>query len=200
MLTHLIQSFGYPAVFVLMTLESALLPIPSEVTMPFAGFLASQGTFKLWIVIALGAFGNLAGSLIAYYIGCVIEENVLIGWIRRYGKYLLIRESDYRRGEEWFSRYGSATAFFSRLLPGIRTYLSLPAGMFRMNLWTFSLYTFIGSLLWSGLLAWIGYSLSSQWEGAGNLLKPLEYFVIACMVLFVGYFLYHRAYRYNQKQ
>lgn len=192
MLTYLIQSFGYLAVFILMTLESVFIPIPSEVTMPFAGYLASQGTLNFWYVILAGAFGNLAGSLAGYYIGYLLEESVLIGWIRRYGKYLLVRESDYHRGAIWFTKYGSAAVFFSRLLPVVRTYISLPAGMFEMNVVRFSLYTFIGSLLWSGFLTWIGYALGNQWGNAASLVKPLEYGVIACTILLAGYFLYRR--------
>ncbi|MBU6321626.1 MAG: DedA family protein [Patescibacteria group bacterium] len=198
MLTHLIQSFGYLAVFVLMTLESALLPIPSEVTMPFAGYLASRGALNLWAVIVLGAIGNLIGSLAAYYFGYLIEEHLLVEWIRRYGKYLLIRESDYHRGASWFSRYGTAAVFFSRLLPAVRTYISLPAGMFEMNLWRFSAYTLIGSLLWSGFLAWVGYTLGTHWGDIGNVLRPLEYIVVASIVLFIGYGVYRITRRYNR--
>lgn len=200
MLTHLIQSFGYLAVFILMTLESVFIPIPSEVTMPFAGFLASQGTLNLWFVILAGALGNLVGSLAGYYIGYLLEESVLISWIRKYGKYLLIRESDYHHGAAWFMKYGGAAVFFSRLLPAVRTYVSLPAGMFEMNIGKFSLYTFVGSLLWSGFLTWIGYVLGNQWGSVGNLVKPLEYFVIACFALFVCYFVYRRTRRYTRKK
>ncbi len=192
MLTHLIQTFGYLAIFVLMTLESALLPIPSEITMPFAGYLARQGTLILWVVILVGTVGNLVGSLAAYYLGHVIEERALIGWIRRYGKYLLIREADYHRGVAWFAKYGGPAAFFSRILPGVRTYLSLPAGMFEMNLVKFSVYTFAGSLLWSGFLAWIGYKLGGQWGSVGSLVRILEYAVGAGVVLAVAYYLYRR--------
>ena len=192
MLTHFVQTFGYLAIFVLMTLESALLPIPSEITMPFAGYLASQGTLDLWAVIMVGTVGNLAGSLAAYYLGQIIEERALVRWIRRYGRYLLIRESDYHRGVAWFAKYGGAAAFFYRIMPGIRTYLSLPAGMFEMNVTAFSLYTFSGSLLWSGFLAWIGYSLGSDWGSVSRLVRPLEYLVGAALIGAVAYYLYRR--------
>ncbi len=193
MVTGIIQSFGYFALFALMTLESVFVPIPSEVTMPFAGYLASQGSLNLWFVMLAGALGNLAGSLVGYYIGYLLEESVLIGWIRRYGKYVLLKEEDYHRGASWFSKYGSAAVFLSRLLPAVRTYISLPAGMFEMNVWRFSLYTFAGSLLWSGLLAWIGYLLGNQWNDIGDYVAPLEYGIAVCGVLLVGYYLYRRA-------
>lgn len=192
MLTHLVSSYGYLAVFVLMTLESALIPIPSEVTMPFAGFLASQGSLSLWLVVFLGATGNVLGSLMGYAIGFVLEEHLLLGWIRRYGRYLLVSEHDYARAAGWFTRYGSPTVFFSRLLPAVRTFISLPAGVFRMPLATFSFYTFVGSLLWSGFLAWIGYYLGSQWDHIGPIFSKLQYGVVAVFLLVIGYYVYRK--------
>lgn len=192
MLTHIIQSSGYFAVFALMTLESAFIPIPSEVTMPFAGFLASRGMLNLWIVVFMGGLGNLVGSLVGYYIGALFKEEMLLGWIRRYGKYVLLREEDYYRGLTWFSKYGSLGVFASRLLPAVRTFISLPAGVFKMNVIKFSLYTFIGSLLWSALLTWIGYALGSQWDNIGSYIKPLEYAVILFVGLSLMYYLYRR--------
>ncbi len=192
MLTHLISVYGYLAVFVLMTLESALIPIPSEVTMSFAGFLASRGMFSLWGVAVVGAVGNVLGSLIGYYIGYALEEHVLLGWIRRYGRFLLVSEKDYERAALWFSTFGAPTVFFSRLLPGIRTFISLPAGVFRMKLWTFSLYTFVGSLLWSGLLTWVGYYLGSQWSRIEPVFSRLQYGIAALVVVAVTYYAYRK--------
>ena len=192
MLTHLISSYGYVAVFVLMVLESALIPIPSEVTMPFAGFLASQGTYALWPLVLVGAAGNLLGSLVGYYLGYTLEERVLQRWIRRYGKFVLVSESDYARASAWFTRYGNPTVFFSRLLPAVRTFISLPAGVFRMNLITFSLYTFVGSFLWSGMLAWIGYVLGSHWDRIGPVVHTLQYGVIALVVFGIGVYAYRK--------
>ena len=192
MLTHFISAYGYLAVFVLMTLESALIPIPSEVTMSFAGFLASRGAFSLWGVAVVGAVGNVLGSLIGYYIGYVLEEHVLLGWIRRYGRFLLVSEKDYERAESWFSTFGAPTVFFSRLLPGIRTFISLPAGVFRMKLSTFSLYTFAGSLLWSGILAWVGYYLGSQWSRIGPVFGRLQYGLAALVAFTIAYYVYRK--------
>jgi membrane protein DedA with SNARE-associated domain len=175
-----------------MTLESVFVPIPSEVTMPFAGYLASRGELNLWAAILVGAFGNLIGSLAGYYIGYFLEEHVLVRWIRAYGKYVLMRESDYHKGASWFAKYGSAAVFVSRLLPAVRTFISLPAGMFEMDIWKFSLYTFGGSLIWSGLLTWVGYMLGNQWSGAGDSIRVLEYFIIICAVLLIGYYIYRR--------
>lgn len=161
---HLIQSTGYLGIFILMTLESALIPIPSEITMPFAGFLVSQGKLNFWFVVLAGAFGNLIGSLIAYGIGYYLEEHVIVKWVKKYGKFLLITEHEYERSLRWLRKYGESVAFFSRILPAVRTFISLPAGLSEMNIWKFSFYTFIGSLLWSAALTYVGVRFGSEWD------------------------------------
>ena len=147
-----------------MTLESALLPIPSEITMPFSGFLSNQGSLSFFWIGIVGAIGNLVGSLIGYYIGFLLEENLILSLIRKYGKFILITEDDYRKSTKWFTKYGNGVVFFSRLLPAVRTFISLPAGVFKMNIWKFSAYTFAGSLIWSYLLAYIGLYFGSKWN------------------------------------
>lgn len=189
---HLIQSTGYLGIFILMTLESALIPIPSEVTMPFAGFLANKGTLLLPLVILVGGFGNLAGSLIGYYIGFFLEEKVLLEWIRKYGKFVLITEKDYMNSAKWFTKYGQGIVFIARLLPAVRTFISLPAGIFSMNIWKFSLYTFIGSLLWSGILAYIGFFLGSKWVTLGPIFSKFHIVIIVFILVSLGYFIYHK--------
>ena len=155
-LTHIIisiiNSTGYWGVFLLMAAESALIPIPSEVTMPFTGYLASTGRFNVYLVIFIGAFANLAGSILAYALGFWGEEHLIRQLIRKYGKFLLITEDEYDRAEKWFRKYGQGIAFFSRLLPVVRTFISLPAGIAEMNFIKFCLLTFLGSLIWSALL------------------------------------------------
>lgn len=192
---HLINQSGYLAVFVLMTLESMLLPIPSEVTMPFGGFLAQQGHAVLWIIILLGALGNLLGSLIAYAIGYFLEESVIVTLIKKYGKFILISEHDYTRAMKWFQKYGSGVTFFSRLLPVVRTFISLPAGLAEMNIWKFSIYTFLGSLLWSGLLAYIGYVLGSKWESIHPLFQKFQDIIIVLLVVAIAYYIYHKLHK-----
>ena len=189
---HLISQSGYVAVFLLMTLESALLPIPSEVTMPFAGFLAQGGHLNFWIVVLLGAFGNLVGSLIAYALGFYLEESVIIGLIKRYGKFVLISEHEYTRAVRWFGKFGSPIAFFSRLLPVVRTFISLPAGLSEMNVWKFSFYTFVGSLIWSGFLTWIGFFLGTKWNAWEPYFKKFQYVVIALLILGILWYLNHK--------
>ncbi len=187
-----IQSGGYFAIFWLMTLESALLPVPSEVVMPFAGFLISKGTFVFWLVVLAGALGNLAGSLVGYYLGYALGESVVLRFIRRYGTYVLVSPEDYELASAWFKKYGNGVVFFSRLLPAVRTYISLPAGVFRSNIWKFILYTFVGSLLWSAFLTYIGMYLGERWDTLGPLFAKFQYAIIALFVLALGYFVYRK--------
>src|SRR3989344_4210533 len=120
-LAHYIITFidatSYFGIFILMTLESALIPIPSEITMPFSGYLVSQGELNFWLVVFVGAFANLVGSWIAYGIGYFLEETVIVGWIMKYGKILLFTVDDYEKSRRWFLKYGNSIVFFSRLLP-----------------------------------------------------------------------------------
>ena len=164
LIIHLIQSTGYLGIFILMTLESALIPIPSEITMPFAGFLVSQGKLNFWLVVLAGAFGNLIGSLIAYGIGFYLEEHAIVKLVKKYGKFLLITEHEYERSLRWLRKYGESVAFFSRVLPAVRTFVSLPSGLSEMNIWKFSFYTFIGSLLWSIALTYVGVRFGDKWD------------------------------------
>lgn len=187
---HFVQSAGYGAVFVLMMLESMLIPIPSEVTMPFAGFMAQQGHMSLWIVIFVGAFANLVGSLIAYAIGYYLEESVVISLIDKYGKYILLRKHEYERAMKWFQKYGNSVVFFSRLLPAVRTFISLPAGLAEMNVIKFSVYSFLGSFIWSGILTYIGYYLGKNWENIHGVFSKFQYVVIAVLVLGIAYYIY----------
>ena len=189
---HFIQSIGYLGIFVLMALDSMLIPIPSEITMPFAGFLANKGTLSLPIVILMGALGNLVGSILGYYIGFFLEEKVLLAFIRKYGKYILISEKDYDQSKHWFTKYGSRIVFLARLIPGIRTFISLAAGMFAMELKRFILYTFLGCLIWSALLTYIGYYLGSKWETLGPIFHNFQLVIVAILVGAIGLFVYHK--------
>ena len=179
---QLIQQSGYVGVFILMALESALIPIPSEVTMPFAGFLVQQGKLNLYLVILVGAFANLTGSLVAYGLGYYLEETVILKLIDKYGKFVLISKKEYEHSMHWFRKYGDSVAFFSRILPAVRTFISLPAGLSEMNIWKFSIFTFLGSLIWSTFLTLVGVYFGSKW----SILEPyFRKFNIALAVLFI---------------
>ncbi|SHO46186.1 SNARE associated Golgi protein-like protein [Nitrosotalea sinensis] len=154
-----ISGTGYLGIFFLMVAESALIPIPSEVIMPFSGYLVSTGKLNPIITILAGAVGNLVGSLIAYVIGVKLGREFII----KYGKYVLLKKSHLEWTESYFKKYGDRSTFVSRLLPAVRTYISLPAGVAKMNLKKFSAYTFVGSLAWSAMLTYVGMALGEQW-------------------------------------
>lgn len=159
-ITRLISSWGYVGIFVTMTLESALIPIPSEAVIPFTGFLAYMGEMNIWLIVLVSTLANLTGSIIAYFIGKYLGR----GFVRRYGKYVLLNTGHLQLVEGWFNKYGSLTVLFSRMLPLIRTYNALPAGMGKMNLPKFCLFTFIGSIPWNLALVLVGYVLKENWS------------------------------------
>lgn len=192
LIIHLIQSSGYLGIFLLMTLESLLLPIPSEVTMPFAGFLSQQGHLIFWVVVLIGAFGNLIGSLIAYAIGFYLEEHIILNLIEKYGKYILVSKHDYLKAVSWLKKYGNSVAFFSRLLPVVRTFISLPAGLSEMNIWKFSIYTFFGSFIWSALLTYIGFALGSNWDSIHPYFSKFQILIVALFVVAILFYLNHK--------
>jgi len=156
----IISTAGYSGVFILMALESACIPIPSEVIMPFSGFLVWEGRFILWQVVLWGAIGNLVGSIAAYAVGYFGGRRT----IEKYGKYILISSHDLELADNWFKKYGQATVFFSRLLPIARTFISLPAGIARMDFKKFCFYTFVGCLPWSWFLTYFGVLMGENWD------------------------------------
>lgn len=177
-LTSFVQSYGLLAIFILMTAESALIPIPSEITMPFAGFLAGLGVINIWLAIIIGAFGNLCGSLLAFWLGKTMGE----GWIRlaikKWGRWILVHENDFDISLTWFKKYGQGITFASRLLPIVRTFISLPAGIAKMNLGVFTLLTFIGSLVWSAVLAYTGLKLGENWASIEPYFRKFQFLIV----------------------
>lgn len=172
-----------------MTLESALIPIPSEVTMPFSGFLASTNVLSVWSIILVGTIANLAGSLIAYYIGYFLEETVLLKLIKKYGKFILVTEHEYDKANGWFKKYGDKIIFISRLLPGIRTIISLPAGMFEMDIKKFIIYTTIGCFIWSTLLTYTGFYLGENWQSLEGVYRKFEIVIVVALVVAVVWYI-----------
>lgn len=155
-----ISQTGYLGIVLLMAIESACIPLPSEIILPFSGYLVTTGRFNLWWVGVAGAVGCNLGSIVAYAVGSYGGRS----WLERYGRYVLITQRDLAWADRWFARYGEATVFFARLLPVIRTFIALPAGIARMNFWRFNAYTFLGSLPWCLGLAWVGMKLGERWE------------------------------------
>lgn len=185
-----IGTMGYPGVFLLMAIESALIPIPSEVIMPFSGFLVSQGKFNLWIVILVGALGNLAGSWTAYALGYYGEKRLVRRLVVKYGKFILLTEEEFDNSIKLFNKYGQWTAAISRVLPAIRTVISLPAGIAKLPFWKFSALTFFGSLIWSAFLTLAGVKLGENWESIRPLFRKFDFLIIILAIILAGAYVY----------
>jgi membrane protein DedA with SNARE-associated domain len=191
------NALSWPGVVLLMTIESACIPLPSEIIMPLAGWMLveSAGLSAWYIILAgfCGALGNLFGSLIAYWVG--LKGGIPL--LRRYGKYILISNHDLDRANLWFAKYGDWITFIARFVPAVRTFISLPAGIARMNLAKFSLYAFLGSFFWSCALAYGGYVLGRNWESIRNAMRPFDYpivgLIIVAIIVFIWMRLRHRS-------
>jgi membrane protein DedA with SNARE-associated domain len=177
--TNVIGDLGLAGIFGLMLLESACIPIPSEATMLFAGFNVSEGHYSLLAVTAAGVLGNLAGSWIAYAVGWYGRVDVL----EKHGAKVGIRTSHLAVADRWFARHGDATVFFTRLLPVVRTFISLPAGVARMPFWRFTLFTLAGCIPWVFALAFIGEKVGANWEKWKNDLHYVDYAIVAMVVV-----------------
>jgi membrane protein DedA with SNARE-associated domain len=160
-----ISTLGYGGVALLMAIESACIPLPSEIIMPFSGYLVYKGQFNLWGVGVAGAVGCVVGSWVAYYVGLYGGRP----FIERYGRYVLMSRHDLDLADRWFARHGEIIVFASRLLPVVRTFIAFPAGVARMNLTRFTVYTFLGSLPWCLGLAYVGQLLGEQWDKSETL-------------------------------
>ncbi len=184
-----IGAYGYFAIFVLMMLESALIPIPSEVTMVFGGFLVARGELDFIAVGMIGAVANVLGSWLAYYVGRVGGRPLAERW----GRFIFLRKKELDRADEWFEERGELTVFVTRLLPVIRTFISFPAGVARMPFWRFTIYTFLGCLPWSFALTWAGVVLGDNWEVFLRHSRPVVIGVGVITVAVIGWWLWRRA-------
>ena len=178
-----VDALGLPGVFVLMTLESACIPVPSEATMLFAGFNVSDGQYPLWAAVAVGSVANLVGSWIAYAVGYYGRVDIL----ERHGRKLHIKPSHLATADRWFERHGDLTVLVTRMLPIIRTFISLPAGVARMPFWRFSVLTLIGCIPWVFMLTFIGKQAGDNWEKWKDSLHYVDYAVVALIVVGVVY-------------
>ena len=174
-----VDAMGLAGVFVLMLLESACIPVPSEATMLFAGFNVSNGEYSLLAATAAGVLGNLVGSWIAYGVGYVGRVDLL----EKHGRKLHVKQSHLEWADRWFDRHGDATVFFTRMLPIIRTFISLPAGVARMPFWRFTVFTLLGCIPWVLLLTFIGKQAGDNWESWKDSLHYVDYAVAAAIVI-----------------
>lgn len=187
-LTSLYGAVGYIGVMLAMAIESAMIPLPSELILPMAGYMVwdatkleplTGGAWNFWVVVIVATLGNTLGSLVAYAIGAYGGRPFL----ERYGRYLLIRPHEIEAADHFFAKYGSATVFFGRLLPIVRTFISFPAGVTRMPLGKFIAYSTAGALPWSILLAWAGLQLGASWTTLREMLKPFDMAIAVAVVL-----------------
>jgi membrane protein DedA with SNARE-associated domain len=189
----------WPGVVALMAVESACIPFPSELIMPLAGWMLvkEQGltVHYIWAAGAYGALGNTVGSVIAYIVGMWAGRPLL----NKYGRYILMSPRDLDLADRWFSKSGSWTVFVSRLLPIIRTYISLPAGIARMNIAKFLIYTFAGSFIWSAGFAYGGYRMGEHWEQLREAMRPFDPLFIAVIVALIVFYIYRHVKRPDNK-
>lgn len=186
-----ISTTGYAGIVILMAIESACIPLPSEIIMPFAGYLVSTGRFDLYMAATAGAIGCNIGSIFAYELGRRGGRAVVDRW----GRYVLMSHGDLDRAERFFSRWGDLTVLVCRLLPAIRSFIAFPAGVARMNLWRFHFYTFIGSWPWCYGLAWVGMKLGEQWRTdprLSGILHTLDFLIVGTILAGGVWFLWHR--------
>jgi membrane protein DedA with SNARE-associated domain len=190
-LENLFQTIGWAGVVVIMALESANIPIPSEVTMPLSGWLLveARGGTRLASILLGGWWGGLGctiGSLISYALGLYGGRPLL----EKYGKYILVGQRDLERADKWFARWGDWATFISRLLPIVRTFISFPSGVVRINIWRFTLFTFVGSFIWCAALAWGGYEFGARWEELRAIMRPFDIPIAIIILAGMIYYVY----------
>lgn len=176
-----ISELGYGGIVLLMAIESACIPLPSEIIMPFSGYLVFRGEFVLWLVALSGAVGCVLGSLVAYWVGARGGRPL----VEKYGRYILVSRHDLALADRWFGLHGDIIILIGRLLPVVRTFIAFPAGVARMPMIKFIVYTFIGSLIWCWALAWIGLRLGAHWDTLGAWFHRFDA-VIAGIILLAG--------------
>jgi membrane protein DedA with SNARE-associated domain len=190
---HFISTYGYAAIFVLSVLQSCCVPTSSELTMGFAGFLAYQGKLNLVAAIGIGAGGELVGAYIAWMIGRTLGR----AFVDRYGKYLLLTHHDLDRAEAWYDRHDRWGVFGSRLIPVVRNFVAVPAGVAEVPLVRFGILTAAGSLIWDGAMAGIGYGLANEWTSIMHGFSDAGYVLAALVVLAIAFVIWHRWRRYR---
>jgi membrane protein DedA with SNARE-associated domain len=180
---HLIQSAGYLGVFVLMVLNATAIPIPSEVTLPFAGFLANHGGPSLVLIIIVGILGDLVGSIIGYSIGYLLEENLLLSLIKKYGKFILVTEHDYQLATTWIKKYGAPVVFIGKMLPGVKSFVAVAAGITEVKFIKFIISNVLAALVYVSFVTYVGFYLGSEWDTLGEYFRKFELVIIVFLIL-----------------
>lgn len=179
----IIEAIGYPGVAMLMIIENIFPPIPSEIIMPFAGFVSEEGSLNLWGVIIAGTLGSVLGTTPYYVIGYKIGEDRLEQWVDKHGRWLLLKNNDIERAQNWFDRHEAIAVLFGRIVPGIRTLISIPAGLKRMNFITFILLSLLGTSVWVSILTLLGREFGRNYDKVEAYLGPVSYIVIGALAL-----------------
>ena len=179
-----------------MMLESMVVPVPSEFVMPFAGFLVAQGNFNFILVIVASSLGSITGSIIFYYIGKTGGHTL----VEKYGKYVLVDTEDIKKTEKWFNKRGELTIFIARLIPVVRHLISLIAGIGKMNVKKFTLYTILGATLWNGILTYLGFILGQHWNEVSQYLEELDIIIVILLIVGCLYFAYLHITRKKKNQ
>ncbi len=181
---NIIETLGYPGVFLLMLLGNANIPIPSEIIMTSSGALVGLGKFKFWLVVLVGTLGDITGSLTSYFIA------------ERFSRRLKASE-DFKRAESWYKRFGAASLIFGKMIPFIRAFIAFPAGIFKVKLWKFLLFVSIGALSWSLMLTYIGFFLGGNWPAIEPYFRKFDFVVAAILVIGLIWWIRHRFYGKN---
>jgi len=191
-----ISHLGYVGIFFLMMLESMVVPVPSEFVMPFAGFLVAQGSINFILVIVASTLGSITGSIIFYFIGKTGGHTL----VEKYGKYVLVDTEDIKKTEEWFKKRGQLTIFFARLIPVVRHLISLIAGIGKMNVKKFTVYTILGAALWNSILTYLGFILGQHWNEISQYAEELDVGIVILLVIGCLYFAYRHITRKKKNQ
>lgn len=186
-IVEIVSALGYVGVFLLMLLENIFPPIPSELIMPLAGFVAARGDLNFIAVILVGTAGSVVGALPWYYAGAKLGQKRMKHFAERWGHWLTLSPEDVDKASEWFDRHGKGAVFFGRLIPAVRTLISVPAGIAGMSMTKFLIYSTLGSLIWTALLALAGYLLESQYQRVSEYLNPVSTAIVVLMVLYYLY-------------
>ena len=189
---HLIQSSGYVGILILMILNASAIPIPSEVTLPFAGFLSNQGNLSLIFVIITGVIGDLIGSIIGYSIGYFLEENLLLNLIKKYGKFILVTEHDYQKATTWIKKYGAPVVFLGKMTPGVKSFISVAAGITGIKFYKFVVSNILAAIVYVSAVSYFGFYLGSKWNTIGGYFRKFEIVIVIFLVLALIFYINYK--------
>lgn len=188
----IMEQLGYLGIALLMFLDNVFPPIPSEIIMPSAGYSASQGELLFVGVVVAGCFGSLLAAALLYWVGYKFEHDAIFRFVDRYGKYLFLKSADVKKSLDWFEKYGHRIVFAGRMIPAVRSLISIPAGMSRMPFWKFMFYSSLGTIIWTTFLAAVGFYFGENQALMQKIFSQVGYVIIAIVIAIIGWILYRR--------